>query len=196
MTSFERLKKNLKELPGIGDKSAERLIFFLISKGKDFSKELSESILELSENMKVCSICGSIDETDPCSICSNGKRDENILMVLEKPRDLFIFERTKRFNGLYHILGGLISPLDGITPEKLSFDKLLQRVEKGNIKEVIIALSPSTEGETTTIYLTKLLKDKVERITTIARGIPFGTDFEYIDDFTLQCSVEKRQNLD
>ncbi len=196
MELFERLKKNLKELPGIGDKSSERLIFFLIMKGKVFSRELSDSIVDLVENTKVCSICGFIDENDPCKICNDETRDKNVLMIVEKARDVFIFEKTKKYKGLYHVLGGVISPLDGITPEKLNFNKLLERVEKNHIGEIILALPPSTEGETTSMYILKLFKDKVQKISTVARGIPFGTDFEYIDDFTLQCSIERRQKIE
>lgn len=196
MEIFERLKKNLKELPGIGDKSSERLIFFLIMKGKSFSRELSDSIVDLMENIKVCSVCGFIDENDPCKICSDETRDKNVLMIVEKARDVFIFEKTKKYKGLYHVLGGVISPLDGITPEKLNFNKLLERVEKNHIGEIILALPPSTEGETTSMYILKLLKERVEKISTVARGIPFGTDFEYIDDFTLQCSIERRQKIE
>ena len=193
MVEFEKLKALLKQLPGIGDKTAERLIFYIISKGKNYSVDLSEEIRNINEVIKICSTCGGYGESDPCEICSDLKRDRGILMVLERPRDIFIFEKSKRFKGKYHVLGGLISPIDGVTPDKLGIESLLKRVENENISEVILSLPPTTEGETTAIYLSRILCGKVEAVSTIARGVPFGSDFEFIDEYTLQRSIDKRQ---
>jgi recombination protein RecR len=193
MEQFEKLKTLLKQLPGIGEKTAERLIFFMISKGKDYSFNLADEIKIVNETIKICSICGGYGETDPCEICSDKKRDKGILMVLERPRDIFIFEKSKRFRGKYHVLGGLISPLDGITPDKLGIESLIKRIVEEKISEVILSLPPTTEGETTSIYLSRLLQSKVESVSTIARGVPFGSDFEFIDEYTLQRSIDKRQ---
>jgi len=193
MEQFEKLKSLLKQLPGIGEKTAERLIFAIISKGGEYSKNLSDEVRIINEAVKICSNCGGYGETDPCEICSDHRRDSSVMMVLERPRDVFIFEKSKRFRGKYHILGGLISPIDGVTPDKLSIDALLERVSKEGVGEIILSLPPTTEGETTSIYLSRLLEGRVKTVSTIARGVPFGSDFEFIDDYTLQRSIDKRQ---
>jgi len=193
MVQFEKLKELLKQLPGIGEKTAERMIFYIISKGKRYSTDLAEEIKNINNTIKICSNCGGYGEADPCEICSDLRRDKGILMVLERPRDIFIFEKSKRYRGKYHVLGGLISPIDGVTPENLNIENLMKRIKNEYISEVILSLPPTTEGETTTIYLSRLLCNKVESVSTIARGVPFGSDFEFIDEYTLQRSLDKRQ---
>ncbi|MDD3803898.1 MAG: recombination mediator RecR [bacterium] len=193
MEQFEKLKLLLKQLPGIGEKSAERLIFSIISKGVGYSSLLSDEIKAVAESVKICSNCGGYGETNPCEICSDKKRDKGILMVLERPRDVFLFEKSKRYRGRYHILGKLISPIDGITPEKIGIENLTERIKREEIKEVILSLPPTTEGETTAIFLSRTLEGLVETVSTIARGVPFGSDFEFIDEYTLQRSIDKRQ---
>ncbi len=194
MEKFEKLKNQLKKLPGIGNKSAERIAFYLLTHDKEYAKDLSISINEAIENIKVCSVCGGITENDPCDICTSTKRENGLLMIVENAKDIFVFEKGI-FNGKYHVLGGLISPLDNITPEDLSIEKLSNRLNKENIKEIIIALPPSTEGETTSMYLYNLYKQRNIKITKIAYGIPFGSNFDFIDEYTLSKSLENRQKI-
>ncbi len=193
MDRFTYLKDVLKKLPGIGEKSAERIIYYLIS-DNSYAAELSLSIDELMKSITVCSICGNIDENDPCSICSSVKR-ENSLMIVESPRDIRIFEKSNRFLGKYHVLSGLINPLSGIMPENINLEKLSQRIESENISEVIVALSPTTEGETTSAYIISLLEDKDISISRIAFGVPFGSDFDYVDNYTLGKSLDNRNKI-
>lgn len=193
MDELKKFKENLKKLPGIGEKSAERIAFFLITEGKDIGHELSRHMLSAIDNIGVCSVCGSLTQTDPCSICTSSRRDAGKIMLVENARDVFLFEKTGQYNGKYHVLGGLISPLDGIEPEHLTIDRLLDRIENYDVNEVIIALSPSTEGESTAMYIQDLLNTTEVTVSRIAFGIPFGSDFEYIDNFTLGRSLDTRR---
>lgn len=194
MDYFNRLKEALKSLPGIGDKSAERIIYHLISGEKEYASELSDAIKEMIDSVKICSKCGNIDQHDPCSICQSNKRN-NSIMVVESARDIRIFESSGKYNGKYHVLSGLINPLSGIMPEDLNLDKLSKRVHEEYAAEVIIALSPTTEGETTSAYIMKLFENEDVDITRIAFGVPFGSDFDYVDRYTLGKSLENRRKI-
>lgn len=185
----------LRCLPGIGEKSAERLAFTMMNFDKDKLTFFANSILEVRDNIKRCSICNNITDMDVCSICSNDNRKKDIVFVVEKPKDVVLFEKINVYNGSYHILDGLISPLDGIGPDDINLNLLIERVESGSINEVILALKPSIEGETTMQYIKKLLSNKGVKITKIATGIPIGTDIEYIDSMTLEMSFEERKEI-
>ncbi len=185
----------LRELPGVGEKTAERLAFFLLTKGRDKAEPLAESIILASQSIKICPKCGALTEEDLCSICTDSKR-EHILMIVEKQRDIMIFEKSGYFRGKYHVLGNLLSPLDGIGPEEIGLDKLTERIEEEGFTEIILALSPTTEGETTSMYINKILSAMNIKITRIAFGIPFGSDFEFVDQFTISKSLKNRYLID
>ncbi len=195
MEKINNLKNALKKIPGIGEKSAERIIYFLLSSNREIAESLTHSIKDVMESIKMCSKCGGLTETDPCDICASAKR-KNILMIVESARDIMIFEKGRKFNGKYHSIGGLIDPLSGIMPENLHIKEIPTRIKNENIKEIIIALSPTTEGETTSTYLVKTLQDINIKITRIAFGVPFGSDFDYVDDYTLSKSLDNRREIE
>ena len=172
----KNLIDNLKTLPGVGSKSAERLAFSMIDFDKNKLTNFSNAILGVRDNITRCVVCGSVSEEDVCPICTNESRDRVTLLVVEKPKDIYIFEKLGVFNGVYHVLDGLISPLDGIGPKDINISKLLERISSDNIKEVILALKPSIEGETTMQYIKQLLNDSNVKVTKIATGVPMGTD--------------------
>lgn len=184
-----------KDLPGIGEKSAERLTFSMMNFDKDKLTFFSDSLIEVRDKIKRCSVCNNITDKDVCSLCSSDNRKKDIVFVVEKPKDVTLFEKLNVYNGVYHVLDGLISPLDGINPEDINLKKLLERIDEGEIKEVILALKPSIEGETTMQYIRKVLEKKKIKITKIATGIPIGTDMEYIDAMTLEMSLEERKEF-
>lgn len=194
MDYLNRLKDALKALPGIGEKSAERIIYHLISDNREKALELSQSINDMIDNVKICSICGNIDQVDPCSICASSRRN-NSLMIVESARDIRIFESSGKFNGKYHVLSNLINPLAGIMPDDISLDELYHRLKDEDIDELIIALSPTTEGETTSAYIIKMFENTDIDITRIAFGVPFGSDFDYVDRYTLGKSLENRHKI-
>jgi len=196
MESFDRLKKSLKQIPGIGEKNSERIAFFLMTKGRETAQDISYSITGALNDLCVCSVCGGLSDSDPCHICTNSKRSNKALMIVEKQRDVFIFERIGRYNGKYHVLGGLLSPLDGIGPDQLSIESLVKRAKKESVSEIILALSPTTEGEATMMYISQIFDNTDIKITSIARGVPFGSDFEYIDEMTLGRSIDRRQKFE
>lgn len=183
----------LKCLPGIGEKSAERLAFSIMNFDKEKITVFSNALLEVRDNIKRCKICDNITDKEYCSICSDERRRKDIVFVVEKPKDVVLFEKINVYNGVYHVLNGLISPLDGVNPEDINIKKLIDRIKEGNIKEVILALKPSIEGETTMQYIKKILEPLGVKITKIATGIPIGTDIEYIDAMTLEMSLEERK---
>ncbi len=183
----------LKCLPGIGEKSAERLAFSIMNFDKEKITVFSNALLEVRDNIKRCKICDNITDKEYCSICSDERRRKDIVFVVEKPKDVVLFEKINVYNGVYHVLNGLISPLDGVNPEDINIKKLIDRIKEGNIKEVILALKPSIEGETTMQYIKKILEPFDVKITKIATGIPIGTDIEYIDAMTLEMSLEERK---
>jgi len=192
--SMQRAVEELSKLPGIGKKSAQRLVFFLLKIPRDEVISLAKALVDVKDNASYCSICFNITETNPCSICSDSKRDQNVICVVEEANDVMAFEKTGEYRGLYHVLGGTLSPLDGIGPEDLKIKELLTRLD-GNIKEVILANNPNVEGDATSIYLSKLIKPLGIKITRIARGIPVGTDIEYADEITLTRALEGRINF-
>lgn len=182
-------------MPGIGPKSAQRLAFYILqSSGKDVEKLLS-SIKQAKERLKHCSLCFNITDVDPCKICSNGNRDNHSLCVVAEPKDLVAIERSGEYNGKYHVLGGLISPLDGIGPENLRIKELLRRLRREKTTEIILAISPTTEGEATNIYLAKLIKPLEIKLTRVAYGLPIGADMDYADEATLSKAFQGRKEI-
>ncbi|HEY8350386.1 MAG TPA: recombination mediator RecR [Clostridiales bacterium] len=190
-----RLIEELEKLPGIGHKSAQRLAFHILNLPAEKSEALANAIREAKLKTRYCSICSNITETDPCSICGSAKRDHSIICVVEDPKDVVAMERIREFNGVYHVLHGVISPMEGIGPEDIRIKELLQRIRDGNIREVILATDPDVEGEATAMYISKLLKPIGIRITRIAHGIPVGGDLEYADEVTLAKALEGRREL-
>ena len=191
--SLTRLVGELKKLPGVGEKSALRLAFHLL-KFPGNIEALAESLLQVRERVRFCSVCFAITEDDPCWICS-GERDASALCVVEEPQDLLAMERSRAFRGRYHVLQGALSPLNGVTPGDLRIAELMQRLQGGEVREVLIATNFSVEGEATALYLTKLIKPLDIRVTRLAHGIPIGSDLEYVDAATVQRAVEGRSEL-
>lgn len=193
MTALDTLIKSLTRLPGIGPKSASRMAYHLIKTDKSYNRALAEAIATIAEKIFPCSVCGSFTETDPCPICSDGSRDRSLICVVEEPQDVLTIQASGAYTGLYHVLGGAISPLDGVGPEHLSFAKLLRRIDEGSFTELIIATNPTEEGDTTALYVRHLLKDHPEiSITRLASGLPIGGDLEYADRITLARSLRGR----
>ena len=191
--SLNRLIDGLSDFPGIGKKTAERMAFYLLKSNDGWAQNLAKAIMDVKEQIHECPICHNISDTSPCSICSDTKRDPSLLCVVEDTTDLVVFEKTNHFRGKYHVLGGVLSPLDGIGPEDLHFDTLLERIN--GEEEVIIATNPSAEGETTALYLAKLLKEYNVKVTRLASGIPVGGDLEYTDEATLVSALEGRREI-
>ncbi len=193
--TLSRLIGELLKLPGIGPKTAQRLAFYLLKASKEEVFALSQAIVDVKEKLRLCPICLNIAEEELCAICRDPGRDPSILCVVEEANDLLAIEKTREFKGLYHVLGGTISPLEGRGPDRLSTRELLQRLEGGTVKEVILATNPTAEGEATAMYLTRLLKPLGVRLTRIARGLPMGGDLEYADEVTLAKALEGRREL-
>lgn len=192
MTSLDHLIKLLSSLPGIGRKSASRIAHYILKKEKAYAETLARQIVQVKEKIRACSVCGNYTELDPCSICSDPGRDRSVICVVEQPQDVQTIEDTNEFRGLFHVLGGAISPIDGIGPRELTFDKLRERVGKDQIKEIIIATNPTVEGDTTALYVVKLFSEKGIILTRLASGIPVGGDLEYADKITLARSLKGR----
>ena len=193
--SIKNIIECFKDLPGIGEKTAERLAFSLINFDKEKLTSFSDAICDVRDKLTYCAICGNITENEICDICADKERKSSIIFVVEKAKDISLFEKINIFNGKYHVLGGLISPLEGIGPEDINIDKLLSRIDKEEIEELILALKPSIEGETTMQYIKKVLENKNIKVTRIATGIPIGTDIEYIDSMTLEFAFEGRKDI-
>lgn len=192
--SIEKLIGEFARLPGIGRKTAQRLALFILKMPREDVASFSKTMIDVKDKVRYCSTCYNITESDPCSICSGPKRNKKIICVVEEPNDVIAVERTHEFNGLYHVLGGALSPLDGIGPEDLKVTELLNRLND-DIDEIILALNPNVEGETTTLYLSKLLKPFAINTTRIARGLPIGSDLEFADEATLTRALEGRVAL-
>jgi len=190
-----KLVEQFSKLPGIGSKTAQRLAFFVLNMPEGDVKSLAQAIVDAKQKTKYCSICGNLTDSDICSICRNTSRDTSIICVVEEPRDVIAMERTREFKGLYHVLHGAISPMEGIGPEDIRLKELLHRLNDGDIKEVIIATNPNVEGEATAMYLSKLIKPFGIKVTRIAHGIPVGGDLEYADEVTLTKALEGRREL-
>ncbi len=193
--SIKNLIECFRTLPGIGGKTAERLVFSMIDFDKEKLTDFSDAIICLRDKIKKCSICGNISDTDVCEICSNSSRNNNTLLIVEKSKDIILFEKLGSFNGKYHVLNGVISPLDGIGPDEINLSNLIDRVTKNDVSEIIFALKPSVESETTMQYINKLLDGKGVKISKIAIGVPVGTDMEYIDSLTLEMAIDDRRNM-
>lgn len=185
----------LNRLPGIGPKSAQRLAFHLLSVSVEEAQALAQAILEAKEKVRYCSLCGDLTEEDPCAICRNDNRDASIICVVEHPRDVIALEKTREFKGLYHVLHGVISPMDGIGPEQLRIKELLHRIKDSEVGEVVIATNPNVEGEATAMYLAKLLTPMGIRATRIAHGLPVGGELEYADEMTLTKAFLGRREI-
>jgi len=192
--SVERLVSHLSQLPGIGRKTAQRLALHILRLPKADAESLAEAIIDVKEKVRYCSVCCNITEADPCIICASPKRDRSMICVVEEPSDVLALEKTNEYKGLYHVLGGSLSPLDGVGPEELKIKELLARVSDG-VQEVILAMNPNVEGEATTLYLTKLLKPLGVKVSRIARGLPIGGDLEFADEATLARALEDRTAL-
>jgi len=190
-----RLIEELSRLPGIGGKSAQRLAFYIIHLPTEKAESLAESILSAKRNVRYCSLCCNLTDTDPCQVCANGKRDPKIIMVVEDPRDMAAYERTREFHGLYHVLHGAISPMHGVGPNDLTIAALLKRLQSSDVDEVIIATNPNVEGEATALYISKILKPTGVKVTRIAHGVPVGGDLEYVDEVTLSRALEGRREI-
>ena len=182
-------------MPSIGHKTTARLTFYILNSSEEETKEFVNSILEAKKNLKYCSKCYNISDTDPCQICGNPKRDPSIICVVEDVRDIVAMERTHEFKGVYHVLHGSISPMNGVGPEDIKIKELLARLMDGQVKEVILATNPRVEGEATAMYISKLIKPLGIRATRIAHGIPVGGDLEYTDEVTLMKALEGRREL-
>ena len=193
--SIEKLIESFEKLPSIGHKTAVRLAFHMLDLNEEDTHEFINSIINAKANLKYCSNCYNISDTDPCPICSSQKRDSQIICVVEDVRDIMAMERTHEFKGVYHVLHGTISPMNGIGPENIKIKELLNRIGSGNIKEIIIATNPRVEGEATAIYLSKIIKPLGIKVTRIAHGIPVGGDLEYTDEITLSKALEGRREL-
>lgn len=194
-SSLKKLIENFKTLPGIGGKTAERLAFSMLLFEKSSLTNFANSILEVRDKITYCKLCGNIADSDLCGVCSNEKRDFTTIFVVERPKDIILFEKLEAYNGVYHVLNGLISPLDGIGPEDIDIGKLLSRVDNENITEIILALKPSIEGETTMQYIKKVLDNRNVKVSKIATGVPIGTDMEYIDSLTLELAIDERKKM-
>ena len=193
--SMDEVIHYLSKLPSIGRKSATKMALKILEMDDDYTIEFAKSLINMKKNTHHCKICGNLSENEICEICENEKRDREVICVVEGVRDVIAFEKSETYNGLYHVLGGKIDPLNGVTIEDLNLRNLLDRID-GSVKEVILALNPDLEGETTSLYLTKFLKAKDIKISTIASGIPMGGNIEYTDMATLGRSLEGRINVD
>lgn len=192
---IEKLVQELSKLPGIGEKTATRLAYFILKTPADYAKSLASALIEVKEKVKFCSVCANLAEHDPCLVCKDPRRDKSIICVVEDPSDLSAVERAGSYRGQYHVLHGVLSPLDGVGPEDLRIKELLTRLSDGVVKEIIIATNPSVEGEATALYLTKTIKPLGIRLTRIASGVPIGGDLEYIDQVTISRAIEARHEL-
>ncbi len=193
--SIEKLIESFEKLPSIGHKTAQRLAFYMLDITNEEAEEFTNSILNAKKNLHFCSKCFNISDTDPCNICSNPKRDETTICVVEDVRDVIAMERTHEYNGVYHVLHGSISPMNGVGPDDIKIKELLTRVMNGNVKEIILATNPRVEGEATSMYISKLLRPMGIKTTRIARGIPVGGDLEYTDEITLTKALEGRSEI-
>ena len=193
-SSMRNLIDSLKNLPGIGEKSAERMAFAILNFNQEKIDNFANSLIDL-KRIKRCPICNNITDMDKCYICSDVSRDDTTIFVVEKPKDIILFERMGNYKGMYHVLDGLISPLEGINPEDINIDSLVNRVKNNKVKEVIVVLKPSIEGETTMQYIKKILNKYDVRVSKIPIGIPMGTDIEYIDSMTLELAFEDRKDI-
>ena len=192
---MSRLIDELKKLPGVGSKSAQRLAFYILRASDDDAEALAAAVRDVKANLRLCSVCNNITDVDPCVYCTSLTRNQRLVCVVEEPTNIAAIEKTKHFNGVYHVLHGSISPLHGVGPEQLRIANLVTRVEAGHVDEVIIATNPTVEGEATATYLSQQLKRVGVKVTRIAMGIPVGSDIEYTDEITMLKAMEGRREL-
>jgi recombination protein RecR len=193
--SVNRLIEELKRLPGIGQKTAQRLAFHLLRGDREQAFALSDAIRDAKEKIRECSICNNITDVDPCLFCTGATRNRSIICVVEEATNIQAVEKTRQFSGLYHVLGGALSPLQGIGPDQLKIKSLIERLKGGTVEEIIVATNPTAEGEATAVYLSKLIKPLGVNVTRIAMGIPVGSDLEYADEVTMMKAMEGRRGL-
>ena len=193
--TIQNLIECFKKMPGVGEKTAERYVLSLLEMDEEVLEKFSNYLKEIKSNIKRCKICNNLSEEDICSICQDSTRDHSTICVVEEPKNVFSFEKAGTYLGVYHVLDGLISPLEGIRPENINIPSLLKRIEEEKIKEVIIAVKACVEGETTAMYIAKKLENKNVKVSKIAYGIPLGADMGYIDSSTLEISLENRQQI-
>lgn len=193
--TLEALAKALAKMPGIGIKTAQRLALYLLRSNEEEVERLGNLVLSLKSKVRFCRECGAITEEEVCAICTDQHRNRHMLCVVEEPQDIFVLEGTGHFKGLYHVLHGVLSPLDGVGPEELGLSKLEERIEREGVKEVLVATNPSVEGDTTALYISRMLRDKGCAVTRLARGLPMGGTLEYVDQVTLARAIEKREKL-
>jgi len=193
--SITRLIDELRRLPGIGQKTAQRLAFYLLRTDQEQALALSDAIREAKERIRECSICNNITDNDPCLFCASATRNKTLICVVEEATNIQAVEKTRQFNGLYHVLGGALSPLQGIGPEQLKIKSLIERLKGGTVEEIIVATNPTAEGEATSVYLSKLIRPLGVRVTRIAMGIPVGSDLEYADEVTMMKAMEGRRDV-
>jgi recombination protein RecR len=190
-----RLIQELNKLPGIGPKSAQRLTYYILKAPEEQARLLAEAILSVRQETKLCSICFNVTDSDPCRICLNEQRDRSKICVVEQPQDILALEHTKIYHGLYHVLHGAISPTEGVNPDDIKINELLNRLKNNKVSEVLLATNPTLEGEQTAMYLSRSISLMGIRVTRLARGLPFGTELEYADDVTLTRAIEGRQEF-
>ena len=193
--SIKNLIESFKYFPGIGEKTAERLAFSVLNMDDDQIKIISDSLISIKKNLKRCSICNNFSEGDVCPICEDKLRDKNTLCVVEDPKTIFLIEKTGLYHGYYHVLNGLISSFDGISPEQLNLHKLIERIENNKFKEIIVAVKPCIEGEMTALYINNILSGMNVSVTRLASGIPMGADMDYVDALTLERAFDNRKNI-
>ena len=190
-----RLIQEFKRLPGIGQKSAQRIAFHVLRAGRDDAERLAQAILDLKDRLGLCAVCNNISDGEKCPFCLDTRRDESVICVVEEPHSIVPIETTRQFEGLYHVLHGSISPLRGIGPDQLRIKSLLERLESGAVKEIILATNPTVEGEATAAYLARLLKPLGLKVTRIAMGIPVGSELDFADEVTMSKSLENRREM-
>lgn len=190
-----RLIDELKRLPGIGQKSAQRIAFHLERSSREDAERLAHAILDAKDKIRLCSLCNNLTEQDPCEYCTDTRREQDVVCVVETPYNLIAIEKTREFHGLYHVLHGALSPLQGIGPEQLKLKNLIERLKGGKIREMIVATNPNVEGEATAIYLSKLIKPLGVKVTRIAMGIPVGSELEFADEVTMLKAIEGRREI-
>lgn len=192
---ISKLIEGFMKLPGIGPKTAQRLTFYVLNMNEQDVVDIAKALVHVKKDLHYCSVCQNITDVDPCQICNDPSRDQSVICVVQEPKDLIAMERTKEFNGYYHVLNGVISPMEGIGPEELKIKELLLRLENEQVKELILATNPNIEGEATAIYISKLIKPFGIKVTRIAHGLPVGGDLEYADEVTLTKALEGRREL-
>ena len=191
--SILQLIEAFSSFPGIGKKTAQRMAFHVLRSSSNIASQLSESVINMKSKIRFCSVCNGITENDPCNLCSNPKRDESSICIVEQASDVYTFEKINSYHGVYHVLGGVLSPLDGVGPDDLAIESLISRVKPGY--EIVIATNPSIEGEATSLYIAKLLNEQSVKVTRLARGLPMGGDLEYLDEATLMRAMEGRTTI-